>query len=67
MYRCKMEVSVKKKQICEGFVEYVDFPNKAVVTTKETDADGKEKEYKVNDYENSHYRSCRLHRFGSCT
>ena len=38
---------MKKKQICEGFVEYVDFPNKAVVTTKETDADGKEKEYKV--------------------
>ena len=38
---------MKKKQICEGFVEYVDFPNKAVVTTKETDADGKEKEYKI--------------------
>ena len=38
---------MNKKQICEGFVEYVDFPNKAVVTTKETDADGKEKEYKV--------------------
>ncbi len=36
---------MKKGQICEGIVEYVDFPNKAVAASYETDSDGNEIKY----------------------
>ena len=38
---------MKKGQIYSGIVEYVDFPDKAVVLTKETDINGIEKKYFV--------------------
>ena len=38
---------MKKGQICEGIVEYIDFPNKAVVMTKEIDAVGEEQEFRI--------------------
>lgn len=38
---------MKKGQILNGIVEYVDFPDKAVVLTKETDINGIEKKYFV--------------------
>ena len=42
-----MEKNIKKGQIYSGIVEYVDFPDKAVVLTKETDINGIEKKYFV--------------------
>lgn len=38
-----MEEHMKKGKIYSGIVEYVDFPDKAVVLTKETDINGIEK------------------------
>jgi len=38
---------MKKGQLYEGIVKYVNFPNKAVVVTKETDSSGMETEHYV--------------------
>ncbi len=38
---------MKKGQICEGIVQYTDFPNKALVITNETDGQGNNQEYRV--------------------
>ena len=38
---------MKKGQICEGIVECVGFPNKAIVITREIDAVGEEQEFRI--------------------